>query len=541
MLDYLSILNYALMILSAVTLILASNRLLHMLQLEGYQARGYLKWLFKRGISTWISLAAISLIGMAITAIAFFAFFAQNPNLFSLISLAARFVTCVLLYSQYLSGRNKTFNITARVKRLYAAVFILSLALVFLPIFLRVSLMTYWEYLGNILLTFLGALLLPILVLLAHLILVPAENSIKQRYLNEAIDILEERKDLIRIGITGSYGKTSAKFILGTLLGEKYNVLVPPASYNTPMGITRVIREQLEDEHEALIAEMGARRVGEIGELCELVHPDIGVLTAIGPQHLETFGNIANVAKTKFELIESLPEDRGAAFFNADSEIVDSLFDSAVTAHKFRYGVDSQQELYVRAKDIQTGPDGVKFTLCHEGSERPVKTKLLGKHNVLNIAGAAAVALYLGLTIDEVAAGIEKLEPVEHRLQLIPGAVTVIDDAFNANPEGTKAALEVLAEFPGRKIVVTPGMVELGAEQELHNEEFGKRLARVANEVILVGEKQTNAIKAGLDAESFDPEHIHIVANLAAATETLSTMTQAGDVVLFENDLPANY
>ncbi len=541
MLDFLPILNYAMMILSAVTLTLAANRLLHMLQLEGYQARGYLNWLFKRGVNTWISFAAITLIGLAITAIGFFAFFVQNQPLFDLISIAARFVSCALLYSQFLSGRNKAFNITARVKRLFGAVFALSLAAVFLPVFLRPSLMMSWEYLGNIALTFLGALLLPLVVLLAHLIMVPAENSVKKRYLNEAKEILNERKDLIRIGITGSYGKTSAKFILGTLLGEKYNVLVPPSSYNTPMGITRVVREQLEDEHEALIAEMGARRIGEIEELCELVHPDIGILTAIGPQHLETFGNIANVAKTKFELIEALPADRGAAFFNADNETVDSLFDSAVTAHKFRYGIDSAKELYVRAKDIQTGPEGVEFTLCCEDAERVVKTKLLGRHNVLNIAGAAAVALYLGLTIDEIAAGVAKLEPVEHRLQLIPGAVTVIDDAFNANPEGTKAALEVLSEFPGRKIVVTPGMVELGAEQDLHNEEFGKRLACVADEVILVGEKQTSAIKAGLDAEGFDPEHVHIVANLAAATETLSTMTKQGDVVLFENDLPANY
>ncbi len=537
MLNFMPILNYVLMVLSAVTSAIAANRLLHMLQLEGYQARGYLNWLFKRGVNAWISFAAISLMGVAITAIGFFAFFTSNPNIFFLISLVARFIYSALLYSQYLSGRNKAFNVTARVKRLFAAVFALSLILVFLPLFLRGTLMTTWEYLGNTLLTFISALLLPLIVLLAHLILVPAENAIKRRYLNEAKEILEERKDLIRIGITGSYGKTSAKFILGTLLGEKYNVLVPPSSYNTPMGLTRVVREQLEDEHEAFIAEMGARRLGEIKELCELVHPDIGILTAIGPQHLETFGDIANVTKTKFELIESLPEDRGAAFFNADNEIVDSLFDSAATAHKFRY----DKELYVRAKDIQTGPEGVEFTLCRGSDERRVKTKLLGRHNVINITGAAAVAIYLGLTIDEAAAGIEKLQPVEHRLQLIPGAVTVIDDAVNANPEGTKAALEVLSEFPGRKIVVTPGMVELGAEQDLHNEEFGKRLARVADIVILVGEKQTGAIKSGLEAENFDAERVHIVASLAAATETLSAMTKLGDVVLFENDLPANY
>ena len=153
-------------------------------------------------------------------------------------------------------------------------------------------------------------------VLTANLMVLPVEKTVQRWYLNDAACILAKRDDLIRIGITGSYGKTSCKFILGTILSEKYNVLVPPSSYNTPMGLTRVIREQLKRSHEVLLAEMGARHVGDIRELCDLAHPKYGLITSVGPQHLETFGSIENVAKTKYELIENLPQD-GCAFFPA--------------------------------------------------------------------------------------------------------------------------------------------------------------------------------------------------------------------------------
>lgn len=535
-----SVLSYFMLLLSAFTATMASFRFIHMLQLESYQGKMYLKWLFRRGLKPWFSCVSVAIMAFAISLIAIEAFILTNPDLFNWIIIAARLVYSALMYSLYLTGRDKTFKLTPRVKRLAAALFVIVLAAAVLPKLLGDGSVTKWQYVGTVALTYLPGLLLPLAVFAAYIVMYPVEEAIKRRYLNEAKAILNERADLIRIGITGSYGKTSAKFILGTLLAEKFNVLVPPSSYNTPMGLTRVVREQLAPEHEVFVAEMGARYPGDIEELCDLVTPTVGLLTAIGPQHLETFGNIANVAKTKFELIESLPGD-GAAFFNADNEICNSLFDSAAVAHKHRYGVDSGEKLYVRAKELVTGPEGSAFTLCAKDAEKRVKTRLLGKHNVQNITGCCAVALYLGLTLDEIAAGLEKLEPVEHRLQLIPGAVTVIDDAFNASPEGTKAALAVLSEFEGRKIVVTPGMVELGDDEAAHNEDFGKRLAAVANEVILVGEKHTRPIFSGLLAGGFSEEHIRVVPNLAAATEALSALTKQGDVVLFENDLPANY
>ena len=256
------------------------------------------------------------------------------------------------------------------------------------------------------------------------------EKRINFTFFDRARKKLESRPELIKIGITGSYGKTSTKFVLRDILSQKYRVLATPASFNTPMGLSRVINEQLKDEHQLFIAEMGARHVGDIRELCELVHPKYGVLTSVGPQHLDTFGSIENIASTKFELIESLPQD-GVAFFASDGSYVDRLY-TKCEREKYRVGYVADRNPYILIKDVEAGPQGSRFTLeCADGTHVRCRTQLLGRHNIGNIALSAAVARRLGMTLDEIARGIRRLEPVEHRLQLISGPMTVIDDAFN--------------------------------------------------------------------------------------------------------------
>jgi hypothetical protein len=170
-------------------------------------------------------------------------------------------------------------------------------------------------------------------------------------------------------------------------------------------------------------------------------------------------------------------------------------------------------------------------------------TKLLGEHNVQNIVGAIAIAEYLELTKEQIINGVSKIEPVEHRLQLLPSAngTTVIDDAFNSNPVGSKAALDVISQFKGRKIIITPGMVELGAEEDKYNKEFGKQMARVIDIAILVGQNHTKPIQEGLKEAGFDDMSIYVVSSLDEATAKLAKLTKAGDVILFENDLPDSY
>ena len=301
------------------------------------------------------------------------------------------------------------------------------------------------------------------------------------------------------------------------------------------MGLSRVINEQLEDDCEVFIAEMGSRHVGDIRELCQLVEPQYGVITSIGAAHLETFGNIATVANAKFELIESLPKD-GCAFFGTGGEI-DKLY-ARCHMRKVSAGIETGN---VRAYDIESGPFGSRFTLARGEEHVRCETQLLGRHNIANITLASAVASELGMKLSEIARGIRKIQPVEHRLQLIRGPVSVIDDAFNSNPEGAKEALNVLSGFLGQRVIVTPGMVEMGEEEDRYNYIFGTQIAAVCDAAILVGEKHTKPIAKGLVQSGFDRNKLFVVASLEEAQEKLKSLVKSGDVVLFENDLPDNY
>ena len=330
------------------------------------------------------------------------------------------------------------------------------------------------------------------------------------------------------------------KFILGTLLQEKYQTLVTPASFNTPMGVTRIIREKLRPAHQVFVAEMGARHVGDIREMCRLVHPTLGVLTSVGPQHLDTFKTMERIKQTKYELMEAIPQD-GCCFFPEDGGICAELY--ARTAKPKRRVAMNDPTADVWAEKVTVSPQGSRFVL-HAGKDSVVcQTRLLGAHNIQNILLAASVCLELHMTLAQVARGIGKLEPVEHRLQLIPsaGGTTVIDDAFNSNPRGAEAALNVLKDFPGRRIIVTPGMVELGTQEAEFNRELGRFMADKTDLAILVGKKHTRPIAEGLVAAGFPEEKIYPVGSLREATEKLGALGLPGDVVLFENDLPDNY
>jgi UDP-N-acetylmuramoyl-tripeptide--D-alanyl-D-alanine ligase len=374
-------------------------------------------------------------------------------------------------------------------------------------------------------------------------LLSPVEKSINHKFYRMAQEKIKSYQDLKTIGITGSYGKTSTKFIVATITNQRYKTYHTPESYNTPMGISKAINEELDETYCVFVAELGAERMGEIKEVAQLVNPKIGVLTSIGPCHLETFKTIENIMKTKYELIEELPPD-GIAIFNYDNEHVKKLADMTYTK-KILYGLEKPNDLDVFADQIVTTPEGSTFTLhIKEKGNVVCKTKLLGRHNILNILAGAAVGYALDMTLVQISSGIEKIEPVAHRLELInPGTgVTVIDDAFNSNPDGAAAALDVLSQFNDqRKIIVTPGMIELGPIEYEENKKFGKKIASVCDYAILVGVKRTEAIQEGLVESGFDKERIILVKSLKDSQEILKNLLKPNDVVLFENDLPETY
>lgn len=394
-----------------------------------------------------------------------------------------------------------------------------------------------------IILFYLLYILRALILLLSNKLITPLEHRINNGYYNKAQEKIEGRTDLTVVGVTGSFGKTSTKFILGTILSQKYKILNTPESYNTPMGLSKVINNDLKDEHKVFIAELGARNIGDIKEVSELVKPKIGVITSIGPTHIETFKNIDNIMKTKYELIEELPTD-GVAIFNYDNEYIKKLADKTFK-EKILYGLDDIKDLDLYADDIEVSEFGSTFNIKDkEGNCIKCRTRLLGKHNIYNILAGVAVAKSLGLSFEEIKVGIEKIEPIPHRLNIInPGTgLIIIDDAFNSNPIGAKAALEVLSQFKeGRKIIVTPGMVELGAMEEVANREFGENIGKVCDYVILVGENRTKPIYEGLLEVNYNEENIFVVKSLKEATGQIQKIAKPKDVVLFENDLPDNY
>ena len=510
-----------------------SLHFLHMLQLESYQLDGYLRWLNKNPERARTRFAAV---GVVLTALywylpIFLSIFTADADLRYTISRVLLMVVfaiaaAVIVLGQHRQPAKKPLVFTARMKRLFAGLcgvcFLLTGAvrLIGLPVYLAFAAGAY-------------------LTLVAGFAMQPVENRINRGFFEAAKAKLEARPDLIKIGITGSYGKTSTKFALMTILSEKYNVLASPASFNTPMGLSRVVNTQLNDKHQVFIAEMGARHVGDIRELVDLVHPKYGLLTSVGPQHLETFQTVENIANTKYELIDGLPDD-GTAFFADDGNLVHQLYDRC-PVRKVLTGIgDLGQEL--RAENLRVTINGSKFDLVTaDGQRKPCTTRLLGRHNIANIVLAASVALELGLTLDEIGAGIRKIAPVEHRLQLIKGAMTVIDDAFNSNPSGAEEALNVLGGFPQNRIIVTPGFVEQGKREAELNFQFGAQMVGKVDIAILVGKKHSKPIHDGLSVAGFDESHIYVVPNLDEASVALRQIGKAGDTVLFENDLPDNY
>ncbi len=380
--------------------------------------------------------------------------------------------------------------------------------------------------------------LTPIVILVANLINKPVELSINRHYTNDAKKLLKACPDLKIIGITGSYGKTSVKYYLTTLLKSKYNVRMTPESYNTPMGVVKTIRGSLKATHEIFVCEMGAKWVGDIKELCDIVHPHHGIITSIGPQHLESFKTLEAIKGTKFELADALPEG-GMLFLNGDDENIESYKgDRKNISYSLQNGDYS-------AYDISVSERGTTFTVkAPSGETQEFSTKLIGRHNVLNIVGAIAVSHKMGIELRELRSAVRKLEGVPHRLQLSDkGNMTIIDDAYNSNPSGTKAALEALSLFTGYKILVTPGMVELGSRQDELNREFGQNAAEVCDYVVLVGQKQAAPIKKGLLDKNYDESKIYVASNINEALNHVYALNSQGKkkVVLLENDLPDNY
>lgn len=511
---------------------------IHMLQQNSYRIDRYWKWINRSGDAS----SASRLINLGILFLLFSTLLTPALN--------AILVTAVCVAQGVIALRGKykkPLVFTPRVRRIYSVCGILGVgAVLALALTVGHSGSDAFLYYSGPQVT-LGVLILMCvfswaIAIAAVWILKPVEYAINRKYRNEACAILESMPQLKVIGITGSYGKTSTKHYLERILSEHFNVLMTPGSYNTPMGIIRTVREMLKPYHEVFICEMGAKQIGDIEEICSIVNPEYGIVTAVGPMHLETFKSIENVQKTKFELIDSLPRC-GYGIINNDFEY---CANREVTLMKVaRYGVSTSEGCDYRAEDIRYSADGTTFTIVgKDGTRLELHTHLIGECNISNLVGAVIMALHLGVTESEIRRAVAAIEQVEHRLSVkrTPGGVTIIDDAFNSNPFGSKMAVDVLAQFKdGKRIIVTPGMVELGSEQENLNRQLGEYIGKNVDIAVIVGVYNRKPLVDGILKTEFDQNNLHIVDTFADSQLVLSKILKSGDTVLYENDLPDSF
>lgn len=530
----------------ALWLVLRYN--MHMFQLNTYMNNEQREWLRRNSHLQWIldfaaGLALIRIGGEVIIKKAWFGIAAD-------VLIWLTFIVIILVY-RLLREMNskKPLKFTPRVKRMVASDIVTCLLILAVPLIVAAAVGSPAAMLLFPVSSWLALCtgMQKYLIMFANKVNRPIEKGVNNHYINDAKRILKENPDLTIIGVTGSYGKTSVKFYLETLLRAKYRVLVTPESYNTPMGIVITIRKFLKPTHEIFVCEMGARYVGEIKEDCDLVHPHHGLITSIGPQHLDTFGSLENIRKTKFELADAIP-DGGMLFLNGDNEYIAEelesrkgsrpLYDDPVMYHSQKAGSGYY------ASDIVITNHGTDFTVnAPDGETARFSMKLVGMHNVINVMGAIAVAHEFDIPLADLRIPVRRIQSVPHRMEMKNhGDVTIIDDAFNSNPVGSKAAVETLALMDGMRILITPGMVELGEDEAEYNRKFGTYAADCCDRIFLVGRKHTEPIKEGILSKGFPEKHLEVFDNVQdAIARAYAVRTDMHKYILLENDLPDNY
>ena len=534
------VLIYILLIFSFIlVLTLKSKRSLHMLQSNLYNENNrYLKWVIKNKkefINLDLLVFIISIIGIFIIY--------KNSSYYYILLLIIGVLNILYGLIMYRKINNtytkKPLVITKRIKRLFITntiLYIIPLIIIFINsydyniIFICISIICFMTLINYF------------IVFIACIINMPVERLVYLHYKRKAQSKLKSINDLKIIGITGSYGKTSCKNILSDILNVKYNALPTPKNLNTYNGLIMTVNNNMDKFTDIFIAEMGAYVKGEIAGLCKLIKPKYGILTTIGTAHLESFGSEQNIIDGKFELIESLPSD-GFGILNGDDpkQVNYKLKNNVRTIW---IGIDNS-DVDVRAINIKCNNKGTSFDVVFKGDKNKYhfETRLLGKHNVYNILAAIACGREFDINTDALIQAVKGVKTVEHRLELKRiNNFYMIDDAYNSNPVGATNALKVLEMMKGLKVVVTPGMIELGDKEDELNKEFGKEIAEVADYAILIGENKTKSIKEGLLENRFDKEKIIVFNDVREAFPFISGLVNKNEVyALFENDLPDTY
>lgn len=477
-------------------------KFLHLFQLKNYSAERYVKYFFSlKGIFVIVNIIAL-ILQIAIKNLTFL----LTSNL-------------IILWYNYFSNflliksKKTPLQFTGRAKRLI----IIMIILVFLPLPFR-----YGAIMSNLVLV-----LSPIIANYLNIYDFIRNKQFIQQAQHKLLD-----SNAKVIAITGSNGKTSIKNILFEMLKEKYNVLATPKSYNTPLGISKFINETSLQNCHFILLEYGARKKGDILTLCNTFGADYGIISCVVPQHLQSFKNVNNIHKTKAELAQFL--NGKPCVFNLDNLHTLQMFQT------YKNGISASifSPANVWVDNIKIENHLSQFTLHLNNSEISCKTKLLGSHNVQNIALAAALAEELNVPALNIKIAIENLNFIPHRLELIKGKMNILDDSYNCSLASAKESIKVLNQFSGKKMIVTPGIIEGGKYQHKINKQLGEMCK--SNWVVIVGNTNKNAIIEGLKQQNFEMKNVLFASTLEDAKQYFSLLN-FNDTLLLLNDLPDDY
>ncbi len=513
--------------LAGMAFSLCSRRLAAILQQTGYEGRAFLGWYYRLRNIERKKASILALLLALSTALVCVVFSFAGYKAANLIALAPFFgLTLLYVFAEERRALKVPARPTARYLRLWIVycivLFAVCIGLGFALTALSVAVGAGWLYLLRYVPFCLVPFLCPLLLAFVNLCMKAYEVPHTKKFVARAAAALAA-SPCKKVGITGSFGKTSVKNIAAVLLAERCRVIATPASFNTPAGIARAVNEG-GLSCDVFLAEMGARRAGDIAALCDMVQPEIGVVTGVTCQHIETFGSTDAVRAEK----SVLAARTGTCVLGRSCADM-ACPDAVVMGRDFD------------AEDVRIAQDGTSFTLRLPDGRFPVCVPLLGRHAAEDCALAAALCHVLGMPGEEIAAGLCKVQPVPHRLERRDeNGIVILDDAYNCNIEGAKNAVEVLRLAAGKRAVVTPGIVELGQLEEEVNGQLGALLAGL-DLVILVGETLVLDVRGGYLAAGGDAQKLHVVPTLAAAQSLLAEELSAGDCVLFLNDLPDRY
>lgn len=372
---------------------------------------------------------------------------------------------------------------------------------------------------------------LPFYLILANILIKPLDYLLKKKVTASAKKILNNFNITV-IGIAGSYGKTSAKEILKAVLSENHSLVATPENINTNIGIAEFIIKQKSElaRSEFFIVEMGAYRAGDIAEICRLVKPNYSILTGINQAHLEKFGKLENTIKAKFELPLNTS---GLKILNFNDINIKNNYQKFYLTDFI--GVSGKNASNIKFLENFSGLEfkynGLKFS-----------APLLARHNIDLILLVYELAKNLGLTDEQIIQGVKKTQPIKHRLQPIYNSATniwIIDDSYNGSLDGFKSGLEVLARAKGRKIALTPGLVEQGEKTAEIHEQIGKLYAAAVDLVLLIKNSATGHILTALKKENF--ANFKIYDSAKKAHDDLKNILRPGDAIIFQNDWPDSY